>query len=227
VEHLYDRTHKRVAAVKLIRFADLVIHHEHQREVDPEGSGRALAEAVRRNCFELPLLNHDVKQFVARVNLVCAAMPELEFPPLDEPAMTRHLANAFRGLTLAKEAQATHVKPEFLKHLAPEQLTWLDELAPQSITWTDGRKLKLLYQDEARDDDGEPNAPELQVKLTECFAVKEHPHICEGKVPVKLWLTTPDGKRLDATYNWPAFRANSYPKIKPALQKKFPGNTWL
>src|ERR1041385_6302673 len=29
VEHLYDRTHKRVAAVKLVRFRDLIIRHEH------------------------------------------------------------------------------------------------------------------------------------------------------------------------------------------------------
>jgi ATP-dependent helicase HrpB len=227
VEHLYDRTHKRVAVVKLVRFRDLVIHHEHQREVDPEASGRALADAFRKNYFELPLFNHDVKQFISRVNFVCAAMPELEFPPLDEAAITRHLANTFRGLTLAKEAQATHVKQELQKHLAPEQLGWLDELAPQSIAWHDGRKLKLLYQEEARDEDGEPNAPELQVKLTECFGLKEHPHICEGEVPVKLWLATPDGKRLEATFNWPAFRANSYPKLKPQLQKKFPLATWL
>ncbi|HMJ90087.1 MAG TPA: ATP-dependent helicase C-terminal domain-containing protein, partial [Candidatus Acidoferrum sp.] len=227
VEHLFDRTHKRVAAVKMVRFGDLVIHHEYQREVDSEGSGRALADAASQKYFELPLFNHDVKQFVARVNFVCAAMPELEFPPLDEAAVTRCLANAFRGLTLAKEAQATHLKQEFLKHLAPEQLAWLDELAPQSIPWPDGRKLKLLYHDEARDEDGEANAPEVQMKITECFALKEHPHLCEGKIPVKLWLTTPDGKRLEATFNWPAFRANSYPKIRSSLQKKFPGATWL
>ena len=227
VEHLYDRTHKRVAAVKLVRFADLVIHHEHQREVDAEASGRALAEAARRGFFELPLLNHDVKQFIARVNLVCAAMPELEFPPFDEPGITRCLARAFRGLTLAKETQATHLKEEFAKHLAPEQLSWLDELTPVSIAWPDGRKLKLLYAEQARDEDGEPNPPELQVKIQECFALKEHPHICESKVPVKLWLATPDGKRLEATFNWPAFKANSYPKLKPQLQRKFPAAMWV
>jgi ATP-dependent helicase HrpB len=227
VEHLYDRTHKRVAAVKLIRFVDLVIHHEHQREVVPEASGRALAEAARRGFFELPLLNHDVKQFIARVNLVCAALPELEFPPLDEAAITAALARAFHGLTLAKEAQATHVKEEFAKHLVPEQQTWLDELAPLTIAWPDGRKVKLLYAEPARDEDGEVNSPEVQMKLHECFALKEHPHICEGKVPVKLWLTTPDGKRLEATFNWPAFKANTYPKLKPALQKKFSGVLWV
>jgi ATP-dependent helicase HrpB len=227
VEHMFDRTHKRVAAVKLVRFQDLVIHHEHQREVEPEASGRCLAEAHRKGWFELPLFNHEVKQFIAWVNLICAASPELEFPPFDDAAITKCLARAFAGLTLAKEAQGRQVREEFLKHLAPEQLGWLDELAPLHIVWHDGRKLKLLYPESARDEDGEPNPPELQVKLTECFALKDHPNLCEGKLPVKLWLCAPDGKRLEATFNWLAFKANTYPKLKATLQKKYPGMTWL
>lgn len=227
VEHLFDRTHKRVAAVKLVRFQDLVIHHEHQREVDPEASGRCLAEAHRKGWFELPLFNHEVKQFIARVNLVCAVSPELEFPPFDDAAITNCLARAFAGLTLAKEAQGRHVREEFVKQLAPEQLGWLDELAPLHVVWHDGRKLKLLYPESARDEDGQPNSPELQVKLTECFALQEHPHLCEGKLPVKLWLCAPDGKRLEATFNWPAFKTNTYPKLRATLQEKYPGMTWL
>jgi ATP-dependent helicase HrpB len=227
VEHLFDRTHKRVAAVKLVRFVDLVIHHEHQRDVEPEASGRALAEAARKGYFELPLLNHDAKQFIARVNLVSTAMPELEIPPFDENAVKQRLAEAFLGLTLAKEAQATHLKEHFPKHLASEQVAWLDELAPLTIPWPDGRKVKLLYPDQARDEDGEPNSPELQMKIQECFALKEHPHVCEGKVPVRLWLATPDGKRLEATFNWPAFKANSYPKLRAQLQRKFPAAMWV
>jgi ATP-dependent helicase HrpB len=227
VEHLFDRTHKRVAAVKMVRFQDLIIQHEHQREVDPALSGRCLAGAHRKGWFELPLFNHEVKQFIARVNLVYAVSPELEFPPFDDEGIIKSLARAFAGLTLAKEAQAVPVRNEFLKHLAPEQLGWLDELAPLQLVWPDGRKLKLLYPESARDEDGDPNSPELQVKLTECFALKEHPHLCEGKLPVKLWLCAPDGKRLEATFNWPAFKANTYLKLKPALQKKYPGMTWL
>ncbi|HEX4646153.1 MAG TPA: ATP-dependent helicase C-terminal domain-containing protein, partial [Verrucomicrobiae bacterium] len=221
------RTHKRVAAVKLTRFRDLVIHHEHQRDVDPTASGRCLAEAARKGYFELPLFNHDLKQFIARVNLVCAAMPELEFPAFDEKVLINRLARAFAGLTLVKEAQAVHLREEFLKHLAAEQIAWLDELVPPTIPWSDGRKLKLLYSEEALDKDGEPNSPELQIKLHECFALKEHPHVCEGKMPVKLWLCAPDGKRLEATFNWPAFKANTYPKLKSALQKKYPGTNWI
>jgi len=226
VEHLFDRTKKRVAAVKLVRFQDLVIHHEHQREADPGAAGRCLAEAYRKGWFELPLFNHQLRQFIARVNLVCAAMPELELPPLHDSGVTACLARALRGVTTVKEAQATHLGDAFRQHLAKEQLAWLDELTPLTVPWPDGRSLKLLYID--RDADGEvPLCAELQMKLHECFALKDHPRLCEGRVPVKLWLCAPDGKRLESTLDWPAFRASQYPKLKRALQQKYPGMAWL
>jgi len=227
VEHLYDRTHKRVAAVKLIRFRDLVIHHEHQAELEFRASGLALAAAYGKGYFELPLLNHEVKQFIARVNLVVEVMPELEFPRFDEAAIMNCLARAFRGLSLAKEAQAAPLREVFLEHLVKEQRSWLDELAPPSVPWLESKKLKLLYPEAARDDEGQPTSPEAQVKLQECFGLKQHPHICEGRLVVKLWLCAPDGKRLEATFNWPAFKANSYPKLKSMLQRKYPGVPWL
>lgn len=227
VEHLFDRTHKRVAAVKLIRFCDLVMAHEHQRDLDPTASGRSLADAYRKDYFELPLFNHELKQFIARVNLVCAVLPELEFPPFDEKAITDCLSRAFAGMSLVKEAQATHLKEEFSRHLAREQLGWLDELAPLTISWPDDRKLKLQYPEEATTKGGDPIAPELQVKLHECFALKEQPLICEGKLPVRLWLCAPDGKRIESTLNWPTFKTTSYPKLKSTLQQKYPRVNWL
>ena len=226
VEHLFDRTHKRVAAVKLIRFQDLVIHHEHQREVDPEASGRCLAESYRKGWFELPLFNHQIKQFVARVNLVCAAMTGLEFPPFDDAALRACLARAFQGLTTVKEAQATHLDEAFHQALAREQLAWLDELLPLTLPWPDGRAHKLLYTGPDADGEGAPGV-ELQVKLQECFPLKEHPRLCESRVPVTLWLCAPDGKRLESTTDWPIWRAAQYPKLKRALQQKYPTAVWL
>jgi ATP-dependent helicase HrpB len=217
VEHLYDRTHKRVAAVKLVRFHDLVIHHEHQRELDPAASGKCLVEAYAKESFELPLFNHEIKQFIARVNLVHSAIPELEVPKFDAGAVQAALARAFNGLSLGKEAQAAPLRPAFSAHLPPEQVPWIDELAPTAVAWLGDKKLKLQYED----------APEAQVKLHECFGLTTHPKVCEGKVPVKLWLCAPDGRRIAATTDWLAFKATEYPKFKPQLQKKYPGFTWL
>lgn len=227
VEHLFDRAQKRVAAIRLIRFDDLVIDHEHQKDVDPEASGRCLADAFARGWFELPLLNHDLKQFVARVNWIAAVAPDLEFPTFDRVAWIRTLGHAFQGMRFVKEAQAAPLRDSLQTHLAPEQRAWLDELAPTHIAWGEGKKWKLTYADEVMDDDGELRAPEIQVKLHECLGLKDHPHILEGKKPVKVWLCTPEGKRLEATQNWPTFRTQSYPKLKPMLLKKYPGVGWL
>ena len=161
------------------------------------------------------------------MNLVAAVMPELEFPAFDEAAIIASLAEAFGGLTLAKEAQGTPLRDAFVRHLGKERQAWLDELAPVSVAWPDGRKLKLLYPDPAPGENAPPATPELQVKLHECFPLLEHPRVCEGRLPAKLWLCAPDGKRLEATLNWPAFKTAGYPKIKPVLQKKFPGVPWV
>ena len=227
VEHLYDRTHKRVAAVKLERFRDLVIRHEHQRDLDPEASGSALALAYSKQYFELPLFNHEIKQLISRLRLAHHVVPELELPIFDEAQIVEILGRAFSGLSLAKEAQATPLRDAFLKSLAAGQEQLLNELAPLAVNWPDGRRVKLLYPDAPVDEDDVPNSPELQVKLQECFALQQHPHIFEGRLPVKLWLCTPEGKRLEATFNWPAFKANSYPKLKAQLQRKYPGTPWI
>ncbi len=153
-------------------------------------------------------------------------MPELEFPPFDPPALCACLGRAFAGLTLAKEAQAAPLRETFVQHLGRDRLAWLDELAPGTLPWPDGRKLKLLYPEHAQDRDGRPASPELQVKLHECFSLAEHPRLCEERLPVKLWLCAPDGKRLESTLNWPAFKTGRYPALRQMLQKKYPGVAW-
>ena len=218
VEHIFDSANKRVAAMKLVRYQDLVIEQKsQQRDLDPVASGRCLAEAYRSGAFELPLMDHRLKQFIARVNLVNATVPELEFAPFDAVAITNCLARAFTGLSLVKEAQAAPLIHAFHQHLEKGQMSWLDELLPLAIVLTDSCTLKVSYINES---------PEAQVKLQECFAIKEHPSLCEGRVPVVLSLCTPDGKRLASTIDWPTFLAREWSKHRQAVAKRFPGHVW-
>ena len=225
LDHIFDRTHKRVAAIRQIRCLGLIIGQEHQRDVDPAASGRILADGFSRGWFDLPKLDHDLKQFIARVKLLVRARPELEFPAFDGTALLRALASAFEGLTLVKEAQAAELRPHFRRHLAPEQLGWLDELLPLSIPGPEGRPLKLSYVETAEDEDELP-VPSVQIKLSECWVMKEHPRLAEGHIPVRLWLMSPDGKRIDGTTDFPAWKTTAYPKLRSAIKAKYPGLLW-
>ncbi len=227
VEHVFDRLHKRVSPVRRIRFLDLVVATEHQRESDPGLSGRCLAEAFARGGFELPQLDHELKQFIARVNLIARALPQLEFPAFDGAALVAALDRAFRGLTLVKQAQSAPLKEAFRAHLAPEQIAWLDELMPVHLPWTEGRRLKLTYVEPDPDAEAdEIPGPEAQVKLTECFQLKTHPAVGEDAIPVRLALQTPDGKRLEVVSDFPRWREVSYPKQRSQLRAKHPGFVW-
>ena len=227
VEHVFDRLHKRVSPVRRICFLDLVVATEHQRESDPEQSGRCLAEAFARGGFDLPQLDHELKQFIARVNLIARALPQLEFPAFDGAALVTALDRAFRGLTLVKQAQTASLKEAFRAHLAPEQIAWLDELMPVYLPWLEGRRLKLTYVEpdpEAEAD--EISGPEAQVKLTECFQLKAHPMVGEDAIPVRLALQAPDGKRLEVVSDFPRWREVSYPKLRAQIRTKYPGFVW-
>jgi ATP-dependent helicase HrpB len=227
VDHVFDRLHKRVSPVRRICFLDLVVATEHQRESDPELSGRCLAEAFARGGFDLPQLDHELKQFIARVNLIARALPQLEFPAFDGNALVAALDRAFRGLTLVKQAQAASLKEAFRAHLAPEQIAWLDELMPVHLPWLEGRRLKLTYVEpdpEAEAD--EISGPEAQVKLTECFQLKTHPTVGEDAIPIRLALQAPDGKRLEVVSNFPRWREISYPKLRAQIRTKYPGFVW-
>ena len=227
VDHVFDRLHKRVSPVRRICFLDLVVATEHQRESDPEQSGRCLAEAFARGGFDLPQLDHELKQFIARVNLIARALPQLEFPAFDGAALVAALDRAFRGLTLVKQAQSAPLKEAFRAHLAPEQIAWLDELLPVYLPWIEGRRLKLTYVEpdpEAEAD--EISGPEAQVKLTECFQLKTHPTVGEDAIPIRLALQAPDGKRLEVVSNFPRWREISYPKLRAQIRTKYPGFVW-
>ena len=88
---------------------------------------------------------------------------------------------------------------------------------PLSIPWSTGGTIKISYVSDT---------PEAQVKLHDCFDLKEHPTLCEGRLPVQLALCTPDGKRLATTTDWPTFRIREWPKHKQGVAKKFPGQLW-
>lgn len=225
LEHQYDRLHKRVAAVDVIRFLDLVIGKEHRREVDPAASGECLADAVARGWLDLPNMDHRVQQWIGRVECLREAVPELELPCLRGAAMREAMVKAFHGLTLGREAQQAELLPAFKSVLSAGQRSFVEELAPLQIPAPDGKPWKLAYMTDRDEPEAAP-VPEFQVKLSEVLGLKEHPRIAENRIPVRIWLQDPSGKRLASTRDWPSWRASEYPRIRAMLKTKHPGFLW-
>lgn len=221
-----DRLHKRVAAVRERRFLDLVIGREHEREVDPEAAGRALADAFAAGWFELPNFDHRLRQWVARVDLLARIVPELDIPRWDGRTLRSALSRAFRGLTLIKDAQSVDLFPAFSAQLDAAQLGFLDELLPATCPTPGGARGRLVYAEPNPEEPERIAPPELQVKLTECFSWKEHPRLAENRLAVNLILLAPDQKRVGTTTDFPGWRQKVYPTLRTQLRTKFASFPW-
>jgi ATP-dependent helicase HrpB len=218
-EHLYDRAQRRVACVRLLRFRDLILGHAHQNCAHPAEAAAALAREHLAGTFELPEWNHELEQWLARVKLVAQTFPELELRPYDDAATLECLTRAFTGTMLYKEAKERPLLPAFREHLSGAQRDFVTELAPESLTLTNGKRCKLVYAA-----DGTPG---VTVKLNDIFGVKDHPRICDGRVPVSVQLTAPDSKRLETTTDLETFWKTTYPQLKRGVLTKYKGVAWL
>jgi hypothetical protein len=74
------------------------------------------------------------------VNLLHATMPELEFVPFDEAAVTTCLARAFKGLSLVKEAQAAFESGQLLGH-ARRAEALSDTTLDNALSWLVARSI--------------------------------------------------------------------------------------
>ena len=223
----FDPGMKRVEAHEITRFRDLELGRARAKEADPQAAGQALAKACLGEWFTPKSFDHSIRQLIRRLNWLCAARPDLEFPPLDETAILNCLSAAFAGMTLAKQAVAADVKPAFRKHMPSEQWEWLDEFAPQTIPWLDDKPKRLEYPDKPADKHGNMLPVELHVKLHDCFRLAEHPRICDGEHIVRFKLLTPKNKKIDFCEDWPTFKQREYPRIRKDLLARFPGVGWV
>ena len=218
-EHLYDRVQRRVACVRLLRYRDLILDHSHQNCTHPKEAAAALAKEFLADNIELPLWNHELEQWLARVALVAKHFPELELPAFDEPAKIECLSRALNGTLLYKEAKERPLVPAFRAYLSAVQRDFVNDLAPESVTLSNAKRCRLIYASAA--------PPVMTVKLHEIFGVKEHPCICDGKAAVQVQLAAPDGKRLETTQNLDAFWKTVYPQLKRNALVKYKGVAWL
>ena len=223
----FDPGMKRVEAYEITRFRDLELGRARAKEADPQAAGQALAKACLGEWFTPKSFDHSIRQLIRRLNWLCAARPDLEFPPLDETAIWDCLSAAFAGMTLAKQAVAADVKPAFRKHMPSEQWEWLDEFAPQTIPWLDDKPKRLEYPEKPADKHGNMLPVELHVKLHECFRLAEHPRICDSEHIVRFKLLTPKNRKIDYCDDWPTFKLRKYPGIRKDLLAKFPGVGWV
>ena len=214
----YDPALRRVVGRTDLVFRDLVLH---SRRTDPRGDDTTLAvlaaEVISGRC-PLDQWDHEVEQWITRVNCLHDWCPELQLPEIDEEARAHLLSQICERATTYREIKERPVWPVVRSWLPGSKLPLVDRLAPARYDLPGGKRLKLQYT--------RSQAPVLSARIQDLYGVEESLKVCAGRVSVLIHVLAPNNRPIQITQELTTFWRESYPKLKLELQRKYPKHEW-
>jgi len=185
---------------------------------DPDQAAAILADKVQAGDLRLEDWNDAVEQWIERVNLVAKAMPELEFPAIDEEERRLLLEQVCDGCVSYSELRERKVLPIVQSWLSAPQRQALENYAPTRIALPRRANAKIRYRP------GLP--PVLATRLQDLFGSKQSPQLAGGRIPLVLELLAPNMRPVQTTQDLGSFWREIYPKLRLEMKRRYPKHAW-
>lgn len=214
----YDPTKRRVIRLHRQSFRDLVFLEKERGEPTTDEAAPLLAERIADGTLKLTHWNHEVEQWIRRLNMLRDAMPELELPSFDDADRVVAFSLLCEGALGYKDIKDRPVLPVLKEWLSPLQRHALDSYAPTQITLPNGQKPKLTYD--------ELGIPRIALTVQRLYDTPESPRIADGRVTVTTEVLAPNQRPWQITQNLASFWLNGYPQMKKELAARYPKHQW-
>jgi ATP-dependent helicase HrpB len=109
-------------------------------------------------------------------------------------------------------------RPALEYYLGHELVQQLEEWLPTHVILPSGREAPIVYPEEE-------GLPELSAKLQEFFGC-ESMALAQGRVPLRLQLTSPNGSPLAITADLSSFWRQAYPEVRKQMRGRYPKHPW-
>jgi ATP-dependent helicase HrpB len=217
-EVFYESTQRRVMARRVTRFHDLEIHVERTDDVPSEQAAAILAAEVTAGRLKLENWNHDVEQWILRLNQLAEWQPDYELPKLTVEDRHTLIEQLCLGASSYRDIKDRSVWPVVKSWLSPAQIDLLEKMAPERLELPNGRKAKITYAENA--------PPALGARIQDLYGVEGDLRIAGGKVPLVIQVLAPNYRPVQITTSLANFWKESYPKLKQELSRKYPKHEW-
>ena len=218
VEVFYETTQRRVMARRVARFRDLEIRVERTDNVPSEQAAAILAAEISAGRLVLDKWNHEVEQWIVRLNQLADWCPEYELPKLTQEDRSTLVEQICLGANTYRDIKDRDVWRVVKSWLSPMQLDLLDRMAPERLELPNGKKAKITY--------AENTQPTLGARIQDLYGVTADLRIGGGKVPLVIQVLAPNWRPVQVTSSLANFWKESYPKLKLELSRKYPRHEW-
>ena len=214
---IFDEISRRVVAVKQRIFRGLVLEEKRGGEVDPNLAGELLAGRVIAGDLALKKWDAKVERWIARLDFLSKAMPELEFPGFDSGDREMAIAQICAGATTFKEVKDRDPWRVLHDWLSVPQRQAMDSFAPEKITLENGVNTRVLY--------AAGKDPWFEEKVQRLYGVKETPAIANGH-PLVAKILAPNQRPWQVTSDLPGFWERGFAQMKKDLAGRYPKHNW-
>ena len=214
----FDPQQRRVSQRERVRFRDLILRDRQSGEAEPNAAAAILADEVLRGNLTLNGWADATKPWLARLDFLRKALPDLEFPEFTPDDHRLVLESLFDGCRTYKEIKDLDPMPALRDWLGHQKAQALDKHAPERIA-TDGGKL-------AKIDYTRPEEPSVAVFIQQLYSQRDTPKIAAGRVPLVLSILAPNHRPIQVTRDLAGFWKNHYPAIKKEMERRYPRHEW-
>lgn len=213
----WDEATRKVVARQRVIFDDLVVEESDGGAVSRELAGEILAEQVLAGKAPLKSWDGGVERWVARLNFLAKAMPELELPEFGEEERRFVIAGVCEGATSLREIRNREVRPVLDEFLSAMQKASLESYAPEKISLSNGLKTRVNYR--------QGEEPFIEEKVQRLYGVAQTPKLLGGQ-PIVVKICAPNQRPWQVTQDMAGFWESGYPQMKKDLAGRYPKHNW-
>ena len=200
-------------------YRDIIIRREISSAMRGKPSSDLIADEFVSGRHKFSEWNESVEEWFCRVDFLARACPDFGLEPLGEEDLKLVMAEICAGAKSVAEAKNRPVLPVLQNWFGWEKNRLIDQHAPLKLRMPGGRGAKIRYQ--------KGGEPYLEAKIQDLFSVTETPRIAAGRVPLVIHILAPSMRPVQVTKDLKSFWAESYPKLKPQLARRYPKHKWL
>jgi ATP-dependent helicase HrpB len=218
IEIRYDPETKRVRAARQLLFRDIVLEIKCVDPPPADGAAARLAEEVIKGNLTLKQWDHEVEQWILRVNSLAKLCPELKLPAITQDGRQKMIQRVCLGAVSYKDIKERPVWPAVKSWLSGDQRAMVDKHAPARLELQNGRRAQLTYVADAE--------PFISLRIQELYDVKQIPKVAMDRMPVSVHILGPNHRPVQITKDLAGFWREHYPRIKREMQRKYPKHEW-
>lgn len=214
----FDAASRRVYAEQTQQFRGLTLSVKKTDPSNPDEAARILAAEVIEGRLVLKRWDHQVEQWILRLNSLCRWCPELGLPELAEAGRVDLIVQLCHGALSYKDIKDKEVMPGVQSWLSAEQRRMLEKHAPERLELPQGRRPKVVYTTSG--------PPYVAMRIQELYDVAQTPRIAMNRVSIQFHILAPNTRPVQITQDLAGFWRDHYPRIKSELQRKYPKHEW-